>query len=134
MNGTKMNGTEMNEIENIKKTLWFSFKEESVDSLNDRISGLSSHDKMKIEEFFSKKINNLIGSIIGYANSRNNGGRSAVVATKRELSCLMQLNLTISYGTEHMPILVDSGIVNNDGIQKFIKEAYESERCISYCK
>ena len=89
---------------------------------------------MEIEIIFSKKINNLIGSIIGYANSRNNGGRSAVVATKRELSCLMQLNLIISYGKEHTPILVDREIDNDDEIQVFIKEAYESERCISYCK
>jgi hypothetical protein len=129
-----MNETKILSIDDFKKTLWFSFKQKNVVILNNHIPELSNHDKMEIEDIFTKKINNLIGSIIEYANSRNNGGRSSILEAKRELSCLMQLNLTISYGKEHTPILVDNGIVNNDGIQKFIKEAYESERCISYCK
>ena len=61
-----------------------------------------------------EKINNLIGSIIEYANSRNNGGRASVIEAKRELSCLMQLNLTISYSKEHTPILFSRNINNDD--------------------
>jgi len=48
-----MNGNEINEIENIKKTLWFSFKEESVDSLNDHIRELSRSLKIaKIASYY----------------------------------------------------------------------------------
>ena len=120
------------ELLDVVKLLELSRTQKNVIILNNHIPELSNHDKMEIEEIFTKKINNLIGSIIEYANSRNNGGRSSVIEAKRELSCLMQLNLTISYSKEHTPILFSRNINNDDDVQYFIKEAYESESCISY--
>jgi hypothetical protein len=124
-----MNETKRLFIENIKKTLWFSIKQDSVVILNNHILELSNEDKIEIEKTFTTKINNLIGSIIEYANSRDE--RSAVVEAKSELTRLMQLNLTISYSKEYTPILFERNIQNNNDIKHFIEKAYESEGCIS---
>lgn len=126
-----MSDTKRSFIEKIKNTLWFSIQLEDIQFVNDNLQELTIEDKSEVEKIYTRKINNLVGSIIEYANTRN-GGRNAVVEAKNELARLMQLNLTIFYSKENTPNLFDRNIKNNDDIQSFIKNAYESDKCIAY--
>ena len=118
-------------VENIKRTLWFSIKLEDVKYVNDSLQELNDEDKIEIKKIYTRKINNLVESIVEYANTRN-GGRYAVVDAKGELSRLMKLDIDIDYSEENTPVLCERGIIDNDGINNFIDKAYESDKSIAY--
>ena len=123
-----MSETNRSLIENINRTLWFSIKLEDIKYVNDSLQELNDEDKIDIKIVYSRKINNIMASIIEYANTRN-GGRTVVVHAKRELSRLMKLDIDIDYS---VPVLYERGIIDNDGINNFIDKAYESDKSIAY--
>tara|TARA_B110000037_G_C17071306_1_gene485982 strand:- start:743 stop:1123 length:381 start_codon:yes stop_codon:yes gene_type:complete len=123
-----MSETNRSLIENINRTLWFSIKLEDIKYVNDSLQELNDEDKIDIKIVYSRKINNIMASIIEYANTRN-GGRTVVVHAKRELSRLMKLDIDIDYS---VPVLYERGIIDNDGINNFIDNAYESDKSIAY--
>ena len=126
-----MSETNRSLIENINRTLWFSIKLEDIKYVNDSLQELNDEDKTEVEKIYTRKINNLVASIVEYANT-SLGGRSAVVDTKGELSRLMKLNIDINYSEENTPVLYERGIIDNDGINNFIDKAYESDKSIAY--
>ena len=123
-----MSETNRSLIENINRTLWFSIKLEDIKYVNDSLQELNDEDKIDIKIVYSRKINNVMASIIEYANTRN-GGRTVVVHAKGELSRLMKLDIDIDYS---VPVLYERGIIDNDGINNFIDNAYESDKSIAY--
>ena len=123
-----MSETNRSLIENINRTLWFSIKLEDIKYVNDSLQELNDEDKTEVEKIYTRKINNLVASIVEYANT-SLGGRSAVVDTKGELSRLMKLDIDIDYSA---PVLYERGIIDNDGINNFIDKAYESDKSIAY--
>ena len=126
-----MSETNRSLIENINRTLWFSIKLEDIKYVNDSLQELNDEDKTEVEKIYTRKINNLVASIVEYANT-SLGGRSAVVDTKGELSRLMKLDIDINYSEENTPVLYERGIIDNDGINNFIDKAYESDKSIAY--